>query len=359
MRAVVWHGRGDVRVEDVPEPPTPGPGQVKVAVEWCGICGTDLEEWRNGPRFVPVAEPQPLTGRKAPLILGHEVSGRIAELGAGVSELREGDLVALDALIYCGECWWCRRHQVTLCPQLAAIGLQADGGLAEAVTVPARMCVRVPERVGADTAALAEPLAVAVRALRRGRLALNESLLVLGAGMIGIASLVAGRSMGAAPIVVADPIASRRELAATLSADLTLDPYDPNFLALVRDATNGRGADLAVDAAGSRDSGPLAISAVRAGGRAVVVGLASQPAAIDLFAFASGEKELIGSLSHVWDEDFAAAVRLLGSGVLRADQVVADRIPLEDAVERGFTSIGSTERSGVKILVRPYEPPVP
>jgi threonine dehydrogenase-like Zn-dependent dehydrogenase len=95
LRAVVWHGRGDVRVEDVAEAPPPGRDEVMVAVEWCGICGTDLEEWRHGPRFVPVGEPHPVTGRKAPIVLGHEVSGRVAEVGPAVTDLREGDLVAL------------------------------------------------------------------------------------------------------------------------------------------------------------------------------------------------------------------------------------------------------------------------
>jgi threonine dehydrogenase-like Zn-dependent dehydrogenase len=159
--------------------------------------------------------------------------------------------------------------------------------------------------------------------------------------------------MGAAPIVVADPIASRRELASRLGADVVLDPRAPEFLDGVRAATDGRGADVAVDAAGSGDSGPAAIAAARPGGRAVVVGLASHPAAVDLFAFASAEKELIGSLSHVWDEDFAAAVRLLADGVLTADQVVAARIPLEETVERGFAAIESTDLPGVKIHVNP------
>jgi len=353
LRAVVWHGRGDVRVEDVAEAPRPGRDEVMVAVEWCGICGTDLEEWRHGPRFIPVGKPHPVTGRKAPLVLGHEVSGRVAEVGPAVTDLREGDLVALDALIYCGRCWWCLRHHVTLCPQLAAIGLSADGGLAEAVTVPARMCIPVPEGVRADTAALAEPVAVAVRALRRGRLAFNESLVVLGAGMIGIACLVVGRSMGASPIVVAEPIASRRELALTLGADLALDPRDHELLEAVLDVTGRRGADVAVDAAGSRDSGPAAIAAARPGGRVVVVGLASEPAPVDLFALATGEKELIGSLSHVWDEDFAAALRLLADGVLIADQVVGRKLSLEETVDEGFAAIEDPDAAGVKVHVSP------
>jgi (R,R)-butanediol dehydrogenase / meso-butanediol dehydrogenase / diacetyl reductase len=216
------------------------------------------------------------------------------------------------------------------------------------------MCVKVPDNVGADTAALAEPLAVAVRALRRGRLALNESLVLLGAGMIGLACLVVGRRMGATPIVVADPIASRRALARRLGADLALNPRDPDFLDVVRDVTGRRGADVAVDAAGSRDSGPTAIAAARPGGRAVLVGLASHPARVDLFAFASGEKELIGSLSHVWDEDFAAAVRLLADGILAADQVVGRQLSLDETVDHGFAAIEDPDAGGVKVHVSPH-----
>ena len=161
-----------------------------------------------GRCVIPVGAPHRLTGRQAPIILGHEVAGRIADVGPGVTGLRPGDLVALDANLSCGSCWWCARHQLSLCADYGAIGLSADGGLAEAVTVPAQMCLPVAESVGADSAALAEPLSVAVRGFRRGRLALDETVAVFGGGMIGVAALVVARAMGAGLIVVIDPVAS-------------------------------------------------------------------------------------------------------------------------------------------------------
>ncbi len=349
MKAVVWHGRGDVRVEEVAYAPSPGPGEVRVAVEWCGICGTDLEERRSGPHFVPL-DPHPLTGRMAPLVLGHEVAGRVADLGDEVEGLEEGDLIGLDALIGCGQCWYCQRHQINLCRKLAAIGLMADGGLSEAVTVPAAMCIPIPAAVKGDSAALAEPVAVAVRGLRRGRAALGDSVAILGAGMIGLATLCAARACGASQILVADPLEERRSLALSLGADAALDPTTGEFLQVTRDRTEGRGVDIAVDAAGSALSGPQAIEATRPGGRTVIVGLSSTPAIVDLFALAGSEKEVLGSLSHIADEDFVAAVRLLASGVLTAERIGAVKVPLESAVTDGF-DVFERPNAPVKILV--------
>ena len=285
-------------------------------------------------------------------MLGHEVSGYVARVGAGVSRLHEGDLVALDANIACGGCWWCRRHRPTLCPELAAIGLQADGGLAEALTVPAQMCLRVPEHVAADSAALAEPVAVAVRALRRGGLRAGESVAVIGTGMIGAACTAVARASGAGPIVALDPSSRRRELALRLGADHALDPLEEDVASSVRLLTDGRGADLAVDAAGASGAARTALAATRPGGRAVVVGLHGRPEELDLLGLVAAEQTLIGSLSHVWDEDFAHALRLLGDGVLRADDVVTSRLPLGDAVGRGLAALAAGG-DDVKVLVDP------
>lgn len=351
MRAVVWYAAGDVRLEEVPEPRAPREDEVTVDVAWCGICATDVEEWRDGPHLVPI-EPHPLTGRCAPLVLGHEVSGHVAAVGSRVAGLSVGDLVALDANMSCGECWWCRRHRPILCPKLAAIGLQADGGLAEALTVPAQMCLRVPDGVAADTAALAEPVAVAVRALRRGRLRLGESVAVVGAGMIGAACVVVARASGAERVVAVDPLPRRRELALRLGADRALDPLEPGFTDEVRALTHGRGADVAVDAAGAPRSTGTALAATRPGGLCVVVGLNARPEPLDLLGLVGGEKTLIGSLSHVWDEDFAKALRLLGDGVLTADDVVTTRLPLSDAVAGGFEALAA-DRDEIKIQITP------
>ena len=136
--ALRWHGRGDVRLDEIEDPPPPGPGEVQLRPLWCGICGTDVEEYRSGPVFIPSGSPHPLTGRLAPITLGHEFSGEVVDVGPGVERFRPGDRVAADTLIFCGECYWCRRHQVTLCERLAALGLMADGGLAGLCNAPER-----------------------------------------------------------------------------------------------------------------------------------------------------------------------------------------------------------------------------
>lgn len=348
MKAVVWHGRRDVRVEDVPGAPDPRSGEIRAAVEWCGICGTDLEEWRSGPHWIPKDEPHPLTGTSAPMILGHEVSARVTDVGHDVAGVHEGDLVALDGLMGCGTCWWCTRHLINLCPKMANVGLHFNGGLAEAITVPAATCVVVPEGVEADSAALAEPFAVAVRGLRRSRLGFGESIAIFGAGMIGLATTVVAKAAGATPVIVLDPLPERCKLAADLGADVTLQSIDEQAIA---DETEGRGTDVAVDAAGAPDSAAQAVAATRSGGRTVIVGLAAEPASFSFMSLAAAEKEIIGSLSHVADEDFAAAVWLLASHDITPGTISALRVPLSRAVADGFQALAS-EHPPPKVLVR-------
>ncbi|MFN8622850.1 MAG: alcohol dehydrogenase catalytic domain-containing protein [Chloroflexota bacterium] len=357
MRAIRFHGNLDVRLDTVPVPRAPGEGEVRVGVAWTGVCGTDREEWRHGPLFVPAAAPHPLTGRVAPITMGHEIAGHVLEVGRGVTTLSVGQLVAIDPNLSCGTCWWCVRHEVGLCRSFGSLGWSEDGGLAEQVVAQARYCIAVDPSVDPATAALAEPVSVAVRAARRGRLRLGESVLVLGGGMIGVAALVVARAAGAGPVIVADPLAGRRDLALTLGADLALDPTDPGFGDAVHAATGGRGADLTFEAAGVPGSAAAALAVTRSGGRCVIVGLSARPTEIDTFTMAARELELIGTMAHVWDEDLAGAVRLLERGALRADQVVAARVALEDTVELGFSSVGRTDLPGVKVLVSPSLPP--
>ena len=331
-----------------------GPGDVTLAVEWVGICGTDREEWRSGPHWMQVDELHPLTGQVAPITLGHEVSGRVVAVGEDVTHLQPGTLVAVDGLIPCGDCWWCERHLSPLCASLGSIGMHADGGLADLLQTRAQGCIPVPEHVASDTAALAEPVAVAIRGLRRGRFESGESVVVFGAGMVGLAAVVAARSYGARHIQVVAPSASRRELAASLGADETIDSGDPDLLARLHALDGSRGPDMAIEASGASAAVQQAIEAPRRGGRTVIVGFPPAPTEVDLFALAVAERELIGSLSHVWDEDFRAAVELLARGTLTAEQVVVARIPLEETVAIGFERTDWKALPGAKVLVSPH-----
>lgn len=348
MKALRWHGQGDVRVDDVPDAPPPGPGEVRLAVEWCGICGTDLEEYRDGP-VVITTEPHPLTGQSAPTIIGHEIAGTVTDVGSGVSGLRAGQLVAVDGLFFCGECQACRRHQPNLCPRWAFIGMGYPGGLAEAVTVPAYMAIAAPADVPADHLALSEPVAVAVRAVRRGRPAPGDRIAILGAGTIGLAILQVLRAGGDHEVVVVDPVRFRRDTALALGAAAALEPGED-----LGDAQAGVGPDLVFDCTGLPSTPGVALDAVRSGGRIVLVGLPPQPAPMDYLQLALREVELVGSLSHIYDEDFVRAVELIARGDIDAAALITHRLPLERAVEDGIAFLaGPDAATALKILVRP------
>jgi (R,R)-butanediol dehydrogenase/meso-butanediol dehydrogenase/diacetyl reductase len=346
MLAARWHARGDVRIELVADPPPPGPGEVQIDVLACGICGTDMEEYRNGPIFVPVDRPHPLTGRMAPLILGHEFAGRVAAVGTGVADLRPGVRVAVDTIVYCGTCEWCERHLPQLCTRLGVLGISGDGGLAERCNVPAAMCVRVPEAVSDEDAAIAETLAVAVRAVRRGRLVRGERVAVVGAGAVGLLALQVAIAGGAREVLVVEPHEARRNVALGLSATAAIAPEDPAVAEV---------ADVVLECSGAPAALGTAVSLARPRGRIVLVGLHSRPAELRTSALVMGERELIGSLSHVYDEDLPEALRLLRDGSVRVGPIITDRIPLARLVEDGLVPLASEPDRHLKVVVFPAE----
>jgi (R,R)-butanediol dehydrogenase/meso-butanediol dehydrogenase/diacetyl reductase len=250
--------------------------------------------------------------------------------------------VAADTLIFCGECYWCRRHQVTLCERLAALGLMADGGLAGLCNAPEHTLLPVPEGVSDEAGTLAETLAVAVRALRRGRFAVGESVAVVGAGAVGLMALQAALAGGASKVSVVEPLPGRRRLARSLGAD---GVYAPEEAAIA--------ADVVVECSGNATAVRTAVGAARKGGRVVLVGIYGWPGTLDFLDVVGTEKEIIGSLSHVYDEDFAAAVSLLERGAVLAEPLVSDRVPLSRALDDGIIALMREPEKHLKILIQP------
>ncbi|MBI1299857.1 alcohol dehydrogenase catalytic domain-containing protein [bacterium] len=353
MKAAVWHARNDIRVEEVAEPSAPGPGELVIRVGACGICGTDLEEYRAGPLFIPVDEPNPLTGVQAPLILGHEFAGEVVAVGKDVADFRIGDRIAPDVLIYCGECFWCRRHQVNLCEKLAALGLMAHGGLAEYCKMPTSTCIALPNGLGYDHAALAEPLSVAVRAVRRGRMKPGDKVAVFGGGAIGQLALQSARVAGAGEVFLVEPLASRRELAHTFGASATIDPTREDVVSALLGLTRGVGPDLVIEASGNAGAVATAIRSARKGGRIVLVGLPVKETPFNFFELVSSEKEVIGSLSHIYDEDYDTAIRWLGDGRVLVDALITTRIPLANLLTDGLDRLEQRPHETLKVIVTP------
>jgi (R,R)-butanediol dehydrogenase / meso-butanediol dehydrogenase / diacetyl reductase len=339
--ALRWHGRGDVRLDDVEPLPPPGPGEVHIQVRCCGICGTDVEEFRNGPILIPT-EPHPLTGRMAPITLGHEVCGVVLGAGPGVDSPRPGQRVALDTVISCGGCYWCVRHQPNRCERMATLGLSYDGGLAECCNVPASATTVLPDAVSDTAGAMMEPLAVGVRALRRGRLQLGDRVCVVGGGATGLMAAQAARASGAAEVGLVEPSPERREIGDEVGMDWT-EPAAPE----------GLDADLVLECSGSPEAIADAVRACRPGGRVVLVGLYRSAIGFDFLALVEHEREVIGSLSHVHDQDFPAALALLGSGQVWAEPLVTDRVPLQRALEDGLMPLLSGPSGHLKVLVEP------
>lgn len=352
MKAVRWYGRGDVRVVDV-EPPGPPPaGWVRVRTSACGICGTDVEEFTDGPVVVPVA-PHPLTGTCAPLTLGHEAVGVIESAGPGV-RLAPGTPVAIDGNVSCGECAHCRRGLATLCTRMASLGQHFDGGLAEYLLAPEFSCFPYDRSLPAEAAVFAEPLSVAVRAVARAGIGVGTDVGVVGAGTIGLLCLQVARRAGAREVTVIEPHAERRKLALRLGADVAVAPEETG--AGSDDSahpTVSVGPEVVLEASGRPASAAAAVRWTAAGGRTVVLSVFPGALPIDMADFLLHEKQVIASLSHSVTADFPTAVSLLERGAVEVAPLVTDRVPLERIVTDGFEALRDDPAGHLKILAVP------
>jgi len=343
MRAAVYHGRRDLRLESVPEP-EPGAGDVKLRVLYNGICGSDLHEYYDGPITTRLT-PHPLTGVKNPVILGHELCGEVVACGAAVADLAPGDLVAVEPSETCGACLWCAIGQYNHCPALAIHGYNRNGGLAEYTVVRRSMAHRLPRGVTPLQGALIEPLAIAWHTANRCGLEAGQTAAIHGAGPIGIGLCLTLQKRGIEVIAV-DPSPQRRVVLARLGVRVVLDPTACDPIAAIRDLTGGRGAHASVDAAGVPASFHAMLHGTRVDGTAVVVAIHHVPVVVPPFDLLMPEVKLTGVALSAHAFPSVIAAMAAGSYPLHG---WVETIPLEDVVERGFERLRRQE--GLKILV--------
>jgi (R,R)-butanediol dehydrogenase / meso-butanediol dehydrogenase / diacetyl reductase len=353
VKAARFHGQGDIRIDDVPEP-TPGPGQVQVAVDWCGICGTDLHEYLEGPIFIPPkGSPHPITGEEAPVVMGHEFAGVVSGVGTGVIDVQEGDRVAVEPYYVCGECSACAAGRYNICRKLGFVGLASqDGGFAETCVVDRRWVHPLGD-LTTDIGALVEPLAVAHHAVRLSGLRPGGSAVVFGAGPIGLVTVAALKATGAGQVIAVEPAAARKAKATVAGADVVLDPTETEVGDAVRDLTRGAGSDVAFECAGVDAVLATAIGAVRPGGTVVNVAIWGHPATVTVNDLVFSEINVVGSLAYCGDHP--DTIRLLQEGKVAADQFITGRIGLDDLVAGGFRELIDNKEENVKILVSPRE----
>jgi (R,R)-butanediol dehydrogenase/meso-butanediol dehydrogenase/diacetyl reductase len=350
MLALRYHGNKDIRLEDIPIP-EPGPGEVRVRVTHTGICATDIEEWQYGPLWVQHGGPNVLTGREAPLTLGHEITGHVEKLGSGVTGVRVGERIAINNVLTCGTCFWCKRGQQAVCPSMAVAGLSADGGLAEFLVWPADMIVPLPGTVSDEEAALVEPATVAVRAVRNSGVIAGDTVAVVGAGTVGLLTMQAFRATGATVIAV-DIREQSLVTAKSLGADHTVNAASGNAGEELLELTGGIGPDIVAETAGAAQTPVDAINWTRRGGTTVLVGIYSATPQMNFNNIVGVERKIVGSVA-AGPGDMAAAVSMIGSGRIKVKQLITSKIPLERAIEDGFNRMLRPEKDVFRILIKP------
>ncbi|WP_251829059.1 2,3-butanediol dehydrogenase [Streptomyces sp. ATCC 21386] len=349
MRAAVWYGARDVRIAEV-DVPAPGHGEVLIKVSYCGICGSDLHEYVDGPHAIPVAEPHPASGATAPLVLGHEFCGTVEALGPSVTGLTIGDRVAVEPNYRCGTCPRCRAGEYNICRHFGFAGLMGNGGMAEYAAVPAYMAHRLPETVSLEQAALFEPASVALHALRRAG-ALPETVAVVGLGPVGLLTVRLAAERNVRRIVAVDVSPTRLHRAAGLGAtDLVDARVEEGAGEHIRELTGGEGVDVAFEVVGSESALRTCLAATRRGGRVVLVGLARE-VSLDTFALVNNEQSIVGSVGY--RDTYPELIRLVAERGLDLTPVVTSTIALDALVPHGFEALSDGPGDQVKILVDP------
>ena len=345
MRAARYHGVRDVRIEDLPDP-TPGEGQVLVRVAHNGICGSDLHEYYSAPTFIPTS-PHPLTGVSAPVVLGHEFSGTVLQVGSGVDGGLVGRHVAVRPAYSCGECVACRRGLPNICRLLAFHGLAGPGGgLSELTVLPADMVHALPDDVSLELGALVEPMAVGQAAVHRVPFAADDLVMIVGAGPIGIGLWFALKARGHENVLVSETSPERRAAILALGAQHVIDPRNDDLGAAAAELSGGDGVTVAFDAAGVGAAITDSVPLMAPRGSILIVGIHEKPFDFNPTTLLLSEVSVIGSLVYV-AEDYEAVIANMSAGVYDTTGWV-DHSSLDD-LEKSYDELRAGRK--MKILV--------
>jgi len=347
MKALRWYKQKDLRLDNIDEP-IAKKGEVKIRVEWCGICGSDLHEYTAGPIFIPAETPHPLTGDKAPIVMGHEFSGQVIEIGEGVTKVQVGDRVAVEPVYSCGECDACKQGKYNLCAKMGFYGLAGGGGgFSEFTSVPEHMIHKLPETVSYEQGALVEPSAVALHSVRQSKLQVGDKVAVFGTGPIGLLVIEALKAAGAAEIYAVELSEQRRQKAEELGA-IAINPNNGDVVEQIQKLTNG-GVDVAFEVTGVPPVLTQAINSTKFNGETMIVSIFEKEATIHPQNIVMKERTVTGIIGY--RDVFPAVISLMAQGYFPADKLVTKRITLDEVIDEGFEGL-LKERNHIKILVK-------
>ncbi|MGH3401304.1 MAG: zinc-dependent alcohol dehydrogenase [Streptosporangiaceae bacterium] len=351
MLAAVYHGQRDVRLEHVPVPAGPRPGELLLEVRTVGVCGTDAAEWAEGAAQIPVGRAHRVTGHHGPLVIGHEFSATVTGVAPGVSADWLGALVACCGAVTCGRCAACAAGRGNQCASYSVVGLHRDGALTRYVSAPVASCLRVDGTgLSADEAALGQPMAIAVHAARRGGARDGDRAVVLGTGGIG-AFIAYVLAQWGVDVTAVDLDERRLAVARGLGAVRTVLGGTGDDVAAISAAAAG--PDVIFEVTGTRPVLQHALALAPVGGRIVLVGMQKQPAELVLQAVTIREQQLTGTNSLDPRTDFPDAIELLARRQGHWDLVAPTVLPLAELVTGALEPLAAGRSPAIKILVDP------
>ena len=334
MKAARFYDRGDIRIEDIPEPQVTA-GTVGIQVAWCGICGTDLHEFMEGPIFIPpCGHPHPISGESAPITMGHEFSGVVYAVGDGVDDIQVGQHVVVEPYIIADDVPTGPEDNYHLSKNMNFIGLGGrGGGLAEKIAVQRRWVHPISNDIPLDQAALIEPLSVGHHAYVRSGAKAGDIALVGGAGPIGLllSAILKAKEAGV--------------------ADYVLDPSEVDVVAEVMKITADRGVDVAFECSSVNKVLDTLVTAIKPTGVLVIVSIWSHPATVNVHSVVMKELDIRGTIAYV--NDHQETIKLVEQGKINLEPFITQRIALDDLVSEGFETLIHNNESAVKIIVHP------
>ena len=344
MKAAVWYGQKDVRVEERTTKELQS-NQVKVKVSWAGICGTDLHEYLEGPIFISTDKPDPFLGQKAPVTLGHEFAGVVEDIGSKVTKFNKGDRVVVNPTVSNHE----KEENIDLYDGYSFIGLGSDGGFAEFTNVPEENVYKLPDNVSDKEGALVEPTAVAVQAIKEGNVLFGDTVAIFGAGPIGLLTTIAAKAAGASKIFVFDLSEERLNKAKAVGATHTINSGESDPSDVISKYTDN-GVDVAFEVAGVAPTLKSAIDVTKARGTVVIVSIFGHSIEWNPMQLTNTGVKLTSTIAYT-PSTFQQTIDLINEGNLKVKDVITDEIELNDIVESGFEQLVN-DKSQAKILVK-------
>ncbi|ELY7206467.1 2,3-butanediol dehydrogenase [Acinetobacter baumannii] len=352
MKAARFYDRGDIRIEDIPEPEVT-PGTVGIKVAWCGICGTDLHEFMEGPIFIPpCGHPHPISGESAPITMGHEFSGVVYAVGDGVDDIKIGQHVVVEPYIVADDVPTGPGDNYHLSKNMNFIGLGGrGGGLSEKIAVKRRWVHPISNKIPLDQAALIEPLSVGHHAFVRSGAKAGDIALVGGAGPIGLLLSAILKAKGLKVIITELSVKRKEKAKESGVADYILDPSEVDVVSEVMKITNGEGVDVAFECSSVNKVLDTLVAAVKPTGVIVIVSIWSHPASINVHSVVMKELDVRGTIAYV--NDHQETIKLVEEGKINLEPFITQRIQLDDLISQGFETLIHNNESAVKIIVHP------